>query len=121
MQSPISWFEIPALDFERARHFYEQMLGTSLQIIAQEGFNLGVFPYQQPGVGGCLKAGAGYQPGAHGTLVYLFVGDDLRPTLDRAWNLGGQIVMPRTSIGEHGYIAHFRDSEGNTVGLHSLN
>lgn len=121
MQAPISWFEIPALDFERARHFYEQMLDTHLHIEEKEGFRMGVFPHPQPGVGGCITAGKGYQPGAHGTIVYLFVGDDLQPTLDRAWNLGGQIVMPRTSIGEHGYIALFRDSEGNTVGLHSLN
>lgn len=121
MQSPISWFEIPVLNFERARHFYEQTLGVTLRIEEKDGLVMGIFPNSEQGPGGCLSAGKDFKPAQGGTLVYLFVGDDLQPPLARAKNLGGEIVLPRTSIGEHGYIALFRDSEGNTVGLHSLN
>lgn len=28
--------------------------------------------------------------------------------------------MPKTSLGEHGFCAWIRDSEGNRVGLHSI-
>ncbi len=31
---------------------------------------------------------------------------------------GGKTLMPRTSIGDHGFIAHFEDTEGNRVALH---
>ena len=31
---------------------------------------------------------------------------------------GGKTLMPRMSIGEYGFIAHFEDSEGNRVALH---
>lgn len=28
--------------------------------------------------------------------------------------------MPKTSIGENGFMAHFIDTEGNRVALHSM-
>jgi uncharacterized protein len=121
MHAPISWFEIPAINFERARHFYEQTFGVELYLEEKPEFKMGIFPHSEQGVGGCITAGKDYHPSAAGTIVYLYAGDDLAGPLDRAANLGGKVVMPKTSIGEHGYIALFKDSEGNTVGLHSMN
>jgi predicted enzyme related to lactoylglutathione lyase len=34
---------------------------------------------------------------------------------------GGQVIMPKTNIGENGFIAMFMDTEGNRVALHSMN
>jgi predicted enzyme related to lactoylglutathione lyase len=34
---------------------------------------------------------------------------------------GGKILMPKTAIGENGFIAHFADTEGNRVAFHSMN
>jgi predicted enzyme related to lactoylglutathione lyase len=53
-------------------------------------------------------------------LIYLDAGEDLTPVLGRVEPAGGKVVVPKTSIGEHGAIAVFIDSEGNRVGLHSL-
>ncbi len=39
--------------------------------------------------------------------------------LRRVEKAGGKIALPRTSIGEMGYIAMVADTEGNVVGLHS--
>ena len=39
-----------------------------------------------------------------------------RPPLGKIGEAGGKTLMPRTSIGQHGFIAHFEDSEGNRVG-----
>jgi predicted enzyme related to lactoylglutathione lyase len=33
---------------------------------------------------------------------------------------GGKALMPKTSIGEWGFIANFEDSEGNRIALHSM-
>jgi predicted enzyme related to lactoylglutathione lyase len=121
MQTPISWFEIPAINFERARHFYEQTFSIELQLEEKPEFKMGIFPHSDQGAGGCITSGKDYQPSAGGTIVYLYAGDDLAKPLERAVNLGGKVVMPKTGIGEHGYIALFKDSEGNTVGLHSIN
>ncbi len=121
MHPPISWFEIPTLNFERARHFYERVFNVELQLEETPELKMGIFPHPNPGVGGCITCGKNYQPSATGTLVYLYAGNDLALPLTRAVSLGGKVVLPKTSIGEHGYIALFHDSEGNTVGLHSPN
>jgi predicted enzyme related to lactoylglutathione lyase len=121
MQKPTSWFEIPTTNFERARHFYEQTLGVELHIEDKSDIKMGIFPHLDQDTGGCITAGKDYQPSANGTIVYLYAGQDLAAPLDRAVHLGGKVVLPKTSIGEHGYIALLKDSEGNTVGLHSLN
>ena len=33
---------------------------------------------------------------------------------------GGKIVMPKTSTGGNGFMALFKDTEGNRVALHSM-
>ena len=54
-----------------------------------------------------------------GTLLYLNGGDDLTAPLNRVEEAGGKIIKPKTSIGEHGFMATFRDSEGNRIAIHS--
>ena len=57
-------------------------------------------------------------PGRAGTLVYFSCADcSAEPA--RAAALGGTELQAKTSIGEYGYIAMVRDTEGNTIGLHS--
>ena len=82
------------------------------------GFTMAMFP-QQEGVGGAIVHGEGYTPSQEGAVVYLNGGQDLGSILDKVTNAGGTVVMPKTGIGEHGFIAFFIDSEGNKVGLHS--
>jgi predicted enzyme related to lactoylglutathione lyase len=40
--------------------------------------------------------------------------------LQRIPKAGGTVVKPKFSIGQHGFIALFKDTEGNVVGLHSM-
>ena len=41
--------------------------------------------------------------------------------LARVERAGGSIVVPKTDIGgDFGFFAHFVDTEGNKVGLHSM-
>ena len=39
--------------------------------------------------------------------------------LKRVHASGGKTLMPKMGIGAYGFIAHFEDSEGNRVALHS--
>lgn len=124
--SAIHWFEIPATDFDRAKAFYETVLNTSLFINDQRatmGSMLGVFPHEG-GVGGCLVHNPqfGYTPAAAGALVYLRVTGDLDQALERVGAAGGEVLLPKTALGDDaggGYVAWLRDSEGNKVGLYS--
>ena len=120
--SPLSWFEIPVAHFERATAFYEKVLGTSLSIETSfPGMRLAVFPHQCEEVGGALFEHPEARPNPDGVRIYLESGDDLAPMLARAVAAGGALIMPKTFLREDiGYIALFRDSEGNIIGLHSL-
>jgi len=82
---------------------------------------MGFLPGTDPkSVGGAVVAGEGYEPTTKGTMVYLNGGDDLEVPLGRIEKAGGKILMSKTSIGENGFIAHFTDTEGNKVSLHSM-
>lgn len=118
----ITWFEIPAADFERAVRFYEQIYAQSLPRDASfPGLRMAMLPYQRPGVGGCVIAMEQARPHADGVRVYLAAGDDLGLVLGRVEAAGGSIIMPKTLLREDiGHIALLQDSEGNIVGLHSM-
>ena len=125
MKNAISWFEIPAQNFERAKSFYEQVLNATLTREEVEGQDdeMAFLPadLENGGIGGCIVSGKGYEPSESGALVYLNGGDDLSVPLARVEPAGGKVIMPKTAIGPHGFIAQFIDSEGNKVAFHSDN
>jgi predicted enzyme related to lactoylglutathione lyase len=51
----------------------------------------------------------GYVPSHSGTLVYFGV-PDIEAVLKRIKQNGAKVLLPKTSIGEYGFIAHFEDS-----------
>jgi len=53
-------------------------------------------------------------------LIYLNGGDDLSKVLSKVEKAGGKVLLPKTSIGQNGSMAHFLDTEGNKVALHSM-
>lgn len=117
--NPVNWFEIPVSDMSRARSFYEQVFGLKIAETEMGPNKMGWFPMEMgaPGAAGTLVSGDGYQPSHAGTLVYLHV-DAIDPTLEAVESAGGKTLAPRSSIGEHGFIAHFEDTEGNRVAVH---
>jgi predicted enzyme related to lactoylglutathione lyase len=121
MSNAINWFELPAKNFDRAVKFYGEILAAELQLMDNPQMKMAFFPTTERGVGGCVTHGNGNRPNAEGTLVYLNGGEDLGTPLSRVEAAGGSVVMPKTSIGENGYMAIFLDTEGNRVALHSMN
>ena len=122
MKNAINWYEIPVTDFSRAKSFYEEVLGTKMEVMTMEemGMEMAFFPANlEEGVGGGIVSGPGYEPSERGSLVYLNGGEDLSNPLSRVEQAGGKVLIPKTAIGENGYMAHFTDSEGNRVAFHS--
>lgn len=118
----VVWFEIPAGDFGRAKRFYETVFDLGLKEEQMGPMRLGVFPYAGDSVSGCVIAGQGYKPRQDGSVVYISAGPDLAGPLARVERAGGKVLVPKTLINAGiGYFAHFLDSEGNRVGMHSLN
>ncbi len=122
MKNAISWFEIPVKNFSRAKKFYETILEAEMQVMEMPGMKSAFFPADlKNGIGGCITEAAGYEPSLTGALVYLNGGDDLNNALSKVEKAGGKIVMPKTAIGQNGFMAHLLDTEGNKVALHSMN
>lgn len=121
MTNSINWFEIPATDFARAKKFYETLFGTEIQMMPHPTMQYGILPGDmQNGVTGGLVQGEGFEPSAKGVVIYLNGGDDLSTPLARVEQAGGKILLPKTSIGGNGFMAHFLDTEGNRIALHSM-
>lgn len=121
MTQPLSWFEIPALDFARARSFYEKLFGVELTEGAAGPNIMGVFPYnREKASGGCVMKGPFLTPSFDGVIVYLNAGDCLDEALDKIQPLGGEVVFPKTAVPGIGFFAHIKDTEGNRVGLFAV-
>lgn len=119
--NPVHWFEIPVLDILRARDFYEYVMDCKLSLQEIKMMRMATFPVIEnaKGAPGALVQAKGYEPHHSGTVVYFSV-EDINTVLQRVQEKGGNVLIPKTSIGEHGFIAHFEDLEGNQIALHSV-
>jgi hypothetical protein len=121
--NPIGWFEIYVQDIDRARRFYETVFETRLQPLAAPvpGIELWSFPMEQSqyGASGALVQMDGVPSGGGGTLVY-FHCSDCAIEESRVAGAGGRVERSKMSIGEYGFISMVYDTEGNLIGLHSM-
>jgi predicted enzyme related to lactoylglutathione lyase len=120
MNNALNWFEIPVTDLARAKSFYGTVLQGELREETMAGTAMAILPYEKGGVGGALVSGEAFVPGSQGAIVYLNAGDDLDGALARVEAAGGKVVLGKTRVSQDiGSIAHFLDTEGNRVALHS--
>jgi hypothetical protein len=121
INNSLNWFEIPVVDFERARKFYSAIYDFEMPSTVMKNDQLGFFPVQRGHIGGAIIKGEGRVPSQTGTLVYLNAGEDLDNILGRIDGAGGTVLVGKSAISpELGFYALFRDTEGNTVALHSM-
>lgn len=120
MTNAINWFEIPVKNFERAKKFYTTVLETEITDAPMPNVKYGVFKYEMGGAGGGIIKAEGCNPSKDGVLIYLPGGDDLSVPLARVEAAGGTIIIPKTGIGENGFMAQLVDTEGNRIALHSM-
>ena len=88
--------------------------------LAEDG-EMYAFPWVEGGGGaaGALVRHPMNGPGKGGTMVY-FSCEDAADEANRAVEAGGRIIQPKMAIGKYGHIALIQDSEGNVIGLHSM-
>lgn len=121
-QNMVGWFEIPTVDINRAKAFYDCVFNIEIVIQDFGGVQMGWFPFAEdkPGAAGSLIQHEAYEPSEHkGVLIY-FASKDINKELQEVEKAGGRIVKPKTQISpDVGYMAIFIDSEGNRIALHS--
>lgn len=118
MAHVVNWFEIPATDFDRAVGFYSTIFGREIDKGEFMGTPHGFFRDSDDTSYGAVIHNPRAVPGNTGTLIYLDA-PHLDQVLERVEGAGGRVEIPKTSIGEMGWIAVVIDTEGNRVGLHT--
>ena len=121
MSNPVNWFEIYVQDMPRAKAFYEAVFDIQLTKLKGTEFEMWAFPMNRHfyGTSGSLIKIPGYHSGNNSTVIY-FRCDDCAVTTEKAVNAGGELETNKKFIGEYGYIALVKDTEGNVIGLHSM-
>lgn len=122
-ENMVGWFEIPVVDMDRAKKFYEEVFQIEIQVQDFGGTLMGWFPWAEgkPGCSGSLiLQPEWYIPNRkEGVLIY-FSSKDVENELSRVVAAGGRILKPKTKItDEIGYMGLFHDSEDNRIALHS--
>ena len=119
--NPVGWFEIYVQDMARAKAFYEAVFGVQLSKLDSPALEMWAFPgtREHYGVPGSLVRMAGVPSGGNSTLVY-FSCADCAVQAAKAAATGGRIHKDKFSIGHYGFIALVTDTEGNMIGLHSM-
>ena len=121
MQNLINWFEIPALNFNRAVAFYKAILGMDITETEMFGTKMGLFPTDGTNVSGAIVQGEDYKPSTDGVVAYLNGGSDLQIVLDKVETHNGKVIVPKTQISpEMGFFGMFIDTEGNKMAVHSI-
>jgi predicted enzyme related to lactoylglutathione lyase len=121
MAGRVVHFEIPYEDGDRAQQFYKSAFDWQLQGMPGMGYVLvttgptGDAGPTEPGFinGGMLSRSDG--PAA-GPLVVVDV-DSIDEALRRIGELGGETVSGKQPVGDMGFAAYVKDTEGNVVGL----
>lgn len=122
MTNAINWFEIPVLNFDLAKEFYQRIYNYEMTETTMNGLRMGFLPMdrESQGVGGAIVQGNGFIPSALGVKIYLNAGKNLDNVLNRVIAAGGEIIAHKTKINDElGYYATFEDTEGNHISLHS--
>jgi len=124
-RNPVGWFEIYVQDMERARAFYQSVFQVELELLPSPDPDLEMWVF--PGMGcedlagcnGALCKMKDKDSGTGGTIVY-FSCEDCGVNASRALESGGEIHLPKMAIGNYGFISLVHDTEGNIIGLHSM-
>ncbi|MGA8854160.1 MAG: VOC family protein [Christiangramia sp.] len=124
-ENPVVWFEIYVNDLNRAKKFYETVFKTELTELRNpedESLKMLSFPGDMESKGktsGALVHVKEVAAGGNSTIVY-FGSKDCSIEEARVEDAGGELVRAKMSIGEYGFISLAKDTEGNMIGLHSM-
>lgn len=117
MGRPVVHWEVWAHDHKKLGEFYRQVFDWKLDFNNPMDYGL-VDTGGQGGInGGIMKPKPGPIPASHLTF-YVHV-EDLQASLDKAVDLGGEVVVSPTPVPNVGKMALFKDPEGNVIGLFS--
>lgn len=120
----IAYFEIPADNVDRAKHFYKNLLGWKIEPIKTLTMDLKsmeAIQYNEITLGeptpGTINMGGLYKRQGDETIKNYVMVDDIDKVVAKVEKLGGKIIMPKFMIKGVGLVALLQDTEGNGFGV----
>ncbi|MFW9849083.1 MAG: VOC family protein [Candidatus Thorarchaeota archaeon] len=115
MLNRVYYFEMPVEDFDRATKFYESVFGWKVTKQDRKGgayysVNTGE---EDSGINGSFFK---KEPGWTGFSNVINV-KDIDAAIEKIQELGGEIIFAKCVINGVGYLAYFKDRDGNTFGM----
>jgi uncharacterized protein len=116
-------FEIPIKNYDRAKKFYTELFDWQINEWPGSKFKYGMSTTtptdkngpQEPGaINGALMEPT--EIFEHMTMITIAV-SSIEKYLTKITKAGGKTLMPKSKVGDMGFMARFSDSEGNVVGL----
>ena len=120
MSGRVVHFEIPFDDGDRARSFYAKAFGWQVMDMPDMGYTLvmsGPSGDQGPTEPGFINGGMMAREGSFTAPNIVLDVANLEDALKAVDEAGGTTVSERQPVGEMGFTAYFKDTEGNLVGL----
>jgi predicted enzyme related to lactoylglutathione lyase len=106
-------FEIPSDNPEKAMDFYRNVFGWGFSRFGEYDYWMTKSDDSEKGIDGAImKRMDPAQPVVNSLMV-----DSVDDFAKKIESEGGQIVVPKMPIGDFGFVAYFKDLDGNIFGI----
>ena len=114
-------FEIPADDVKRAQKFYGSVFGWSMNDVPGMDYTListvETDEKRMPKEPGAINGGMMKRMDPIKSPVITISVTNLEDSINKVERSSGKLVVPKMKVGDIGYSAYVRDTEGNIIGL----
>jgi hypothetical protein len=120
MPGRVVHFEMPFDNADRAREFYARVFDWQLMPMPDMGYTIvmtGPGGEEGPGEPGFINGGLMERKTPFTAPNVVIDVENLEVALSAVNDAGGSTVLERMKVGDMGFCAYFRDTEGNLVGL----
>ncbi|MBI2629082.1 VOC family protein [Candidatus Pacearchaeota archaeon] len=114
-------FEIPAEDVERAKEFYSKIFRWNIISIPEMQYNIvhtvEIDEKNMPKTPGAINGGIMKKSKEITNPVIIINVENIDNSLKVIEDNGGEVIKEKMQVGDMGYVAYFKDTEGNILGL----
>lgn len=121
LKGKVVHFEIPAEDVKRAREFYKKAFDWKIDDVPEMDYAMlrttETDEKGRPKEPGAINGGMMIRKAPIKSPVITIGVEDIAKSLEEVKGLGGKVIRDKTPVGDMGFSAYFKDTEGNIVGL----
>ncbi|AKM82628.1 TPA: VOC family protein [Candidatus Berkelbacteria bacterium] len=115
-------FEIPADDLDRAKEFYSEIFGWKMNDMPEMKYVIAWTGETDPESGtlkekGMINGGMMQRDPEVSHPVITIDVKDIDESMMKIKEMGGEELKAKMEVGDMGYAAYFKDTEGNVMGL----